>query len=105
MDYGHGTGHGIGYYLSVHESPASIGQGTSRVTDEPLDIGMVESDGLVLQKTLITNIIKMRFFLEPGYYQEGQFGIRLETDVEVVRAKVSNVGYLNKIIFNLGFFT
>jgi Xaa-Pro aminopeptidase len=45
MDYGHGTGHGIGYFLSVHESPASIGMGSRRETDEPLDIGMVESDG------------------------------------------------------------
>lgn len=67
LDYAHGTGHGIGYFLSVHESPASISHRSRSESDEPLDIGMVESD-------------------EPGYYEQGSFGMRLETDIEVVQA-------------------
>ena len=60
IDYGHGTGHGVGLYLSVHEGPQSI---SSRSTI-PLKPGMVLSN-------------------EPGYYKEGAFGIRIE-NLEVV---------------------
>lgn len=45
LDYGHGTGHGIGYFLSVHESPPSVSYNSRSTYDEPLDIGMVLSDG------------------------------------------------------------
>ena len=55
MDYNHGTGHGVGSYLSVHEGPARI----SRLSDVPLQPGMILSN-------------------EPGYYREGAFGIRIE---------------------------
>ncbi|MCX8509630.1 MAG: aminopeptidase family protein P, partial [Rhodobacteraceae bacterium] len=55
QDYNHGTGHGVGAYLSVHEGPA----GLSRRTDLPLEAGMILSN-------------------EPGYYREGAFGIRIE---------------------------
>ncbi len=55
MDYDHGTGHGIGAYLGVHEGP----QGLSRRSLEPLLPGMILS-------------------IEPGYYREGAFGIRCE---------------------------
>jgi Xaa-Pro aminopeptidase len=55
MDYDHGTGHGVGAYLSVHEGPA----GLSRRYDIPLEAGMILSN-------------------EPGYYREGAFGIRIE---------------------------
>jgi len=55
FDYDHGTGHGVGAYLSVHEGPQSL----SRYGSEPLLPGMILSD-------------------EPGYYRDGQFGIRLE---------------------------
>ncbi|HET9069436.1 MAG TPA: aminopeptidase P family protein [Amaricoccus sp.] len=55
MDYDHGTGHGIGSYLGVHEGPQSL----SRRGLEPLVPGMILS-------------------VEPGYYREGAFGIRLE---------------------------
>ncbi|HRO12630.1 aminopeptidase P family protein [Amaricoccus sp.] len=55
MDYDHGTGHGIGSYLAVHEGPQSL----SRRGPEPLLPGMMLS-------------------IEPGHYREGAFGIRLE---------------------------
>jgi Xaa-Pro aminopeptidase len=61
MDYDHGTGHGIGSYLGVHEGPQSL----SRRGLEPLAPGMILS-------------------IEPGYYREGAFGIRLE-NLAVVR--------------------
>ncbi len=55
LDYGHGTGHGIGSFLSVHEGPQSI----SRNGMVALEPGMIVSN-------------------EPGYYREGHYGIRLE---------------------------
>ncbi len=63
MDYDHGTGHGIGSYLSVHEGPQNI----SRRSNIPLEIGMIVSN-------------------EPGYYREGAFGIRIENLITVVQA-------------------
>ena len=55
-DYDHGTGHGVGHFLSVHEGPASI---SKRLIDVPLVEGMVLSN-------------------EPGYYRAEEFGIRIE---------------------------
>ena len=55
LDYDHGTGHGVGAALCVHEGPQRI----SRISEVPLAPGMILSD-------------------EPGYYREGDFGIRLE---------------------------
>lgn len=55
LDYKHGTGHGVGAYLSVHEGPARI----SRAGTQPLLTGMILSN-------------------EPGYYREGAWGIRIE---------------------------
>jgi Xaa-Pro aminopeptidase len=63
MDYDHGTGHGIGSYLSVHEGPQSI----SRRSNIPLEVGMIVSN-------------------EPGYYREGAFGIRIENLITVIHA-------------------
>ena len=63
MDYDHGTGHGVGAYLSVHEGPAGI----SRRSDVALDPGMILSN-------------------EPGYYREGAFGIRIENLIVVREA-------------------
>jgi Xaa-Pro aminopeptidase len=60
QDYDHGTGHGVGVYLSVHEGPQRL----SRVSDVPLEPGMILSN-------------------EPGYYREGAFGIRIENLVVV----------------------
>ncbi len=56
LDYDHGTGHGIGSYLSVHEGPCSI---HPRAQPVPVEAGMILSD-------------------EPGYYRTGAYGIRLE---------------------------
>ncbi|WP_187992616.1 aminopeptidase P family protein [Vibrio harveyi] len=55
-DYDHGTGHGVGHFLSVHEGPASI---SKKQIDVPLTEGMVLSN-------------------EPGYYRADAFGIRIE---------------------------
>lgn len=63
QDYDHGTGHGVGAFLSVHEGP----QGLSRRSDVPLEPGMILSN-------------------EPGYYREGAFGIRIENLVVVEKA-------------------
>ncbi|KAL2052315.1 hypothetical protein ABVK25_007474 [Lepraria finkii] len=58
LDYRHGTGHGVGSYLNVHEGP--IGVGTRiQYSEVPLSTGNVLSD-------------------EPGYYEDGKFGIRIE---------------------------
>lgn len=59
-DFDHGTGHGVGVFLSVHEGPQRI----SRVSNVPLEPGMILSN-------------------EPGYYREGAFGIRIENLVVV----------------------
>lgn len=59
-DYDHGTGHGVGAALCVHEGPARI----SRASDVVLEAGMILSN-------------------EPGYYREGSFGIRIENLVAV----------------------
>lgn len=62
-DYDHGTGHGVGSYLSVHEGPQRI----SRLSDVALEAGMILSN-------------------EPGYYREGAFGIRIENLLAVIPA-------------------
>ena len=61
LDYGHGTGHGVGCYLSVHEEATSI----SPRSNDAIRAGMVISN-------------------EPGYYKEGEYGIRIESLVVVV---------------------
>jgi Xaa-Pro aminopeptidase len=63
QDYDHGTGHGVGAFLSVHEGPQRI----SRLSEVPLEPGMILSN-------------------EPGYYREGEFGIRLENLIVVQTA-------------------
>lgn len=57
LDYDHGTGHGVGSYLGVHEGPQRIAK---LVNTQPLLTGMILSN-------------------EPGYYREGHWGIRIET--------------------------
>ncbi|XP_048512952.1 xaa-Pro aminopeptidase 1 isoform X2 [Athalia rosae] len=70
LDYQHGTGHGVGHFLSVHESPISVSYDTSGTSD-------MECSAVRLQPG---------FFLsnEPGYYKEGEFGVRLENVLKVV---------------------
>jgi Xaa-Pro aminopeptidase len=60
LDYGHGTGHGVGHILSVHEGPVSL----SPRSDKPVQAGMVLSN-------------------EPGYYKPGAYGVRQENLVVV----------------------
>ena len=55
LNFGHGTGHGVGYFLNVHEGP----QGISPRNHMPLKVGMLTSN-------------------EPGYYLKGSYGIRIE---------------------------
>lgn len=64
QDYDHGTGHGVGSFLSVHEGPQRI----SRVSDVAFQEGMILSN-------------------EPGYYREGAFGIRIENLIVVQKAE------------------
>jgi Xaa-Pro aminopeptidase len=61
LDYDHGTGHGVGSYLGVHEGPQRISKAAST---QPLLAGMIVSN-------------------EPGYYKEGAYGIRIENLVLV----------------------
>jgi Xaa-Pro aminopeptidase len=63
VDFDHGTGHGVGSYLSVHEGPARI----SKFGSAPLQRGMILSN-------------------EPGYYRTGEFGIRIENLILVIEA-------------------
>ena len=68
-DYAHGTGHGVGAYLSVHEGPQRI----SRLGSEVLQPGMILSN-------------------EPGYYRPGHFGIRIENLLLVTKAEAIEGG-------------
>ena len=64
MDYNHGTGHGVGYFLNVHEGPQAISKNnTVRI-----------QNGMILSN-------------EPGYYEKGKFGIRIENLVYASKIK------------------
>ena len=76
LDFNHGTGHGVGVYLCVHEGPQRI----SRVSDVPLQPGMILSN-------------------EPGYYREGSFGIRIENLI-VVREAPALAGADDRAMFS-----
>ncbi|URD59960.1 aminopeptidase P family protein [Sphingomonas sp. KRR8] len=71
LDYAHGTGHGVGSFLSVHEGPQRISPpgGAFAGADEPLQPGMILSN-------------------EPGYYKTGEYGIRIENLVLVVEKQI-----------------
>ncbi|RMX55174.1 hypothetical protein pdam_00018932 [Pocillopora damicornis] len=71
LDYRHGTGHGIGMFLGVHEGPQKISIGCPKPWEKPVVPGMFQSD-------------------EPGYYEDGKFGIRLETVIMAVDAETKN---------------
>ena len=72
LDYGHGTGHGVGYFLNVHEGPQSI----SKTVAEP---------NMAMEPGMITSI-------EPGLYRVGQWGVRIENLVLAVPAADSEFG-------------
>ncbi len=69
-NFGHGTGHGVGFYLNVHEGPQDIRQNFNR---QPLVPGMITSN-------------------EPGIYREGKYGIRHENLVLCVDAGTNDFG-------------
>jgi Xaa-Pro aminopeptidase len=64
LDYAHGTGHGVGFFLNVHEGPQSI----SKLNNVKIQEGMILSN-------------------EPGYYNKGSYGIRIENLVFVKKVK------------------
>lgn len=66
LNYGHGTGHGVGHFLNVHEGPMGVG------------IRLMPDDPGLQENMIISN--------EPGYYEDGQFGIRIEDLVQIVPA-------------------
>ena len=59
LDFGHGTGHGVGYFLNVHEGPQSISQSAMPEPHTAMEPGMITS-------------------IEPGLYRPGKWGIRIE---------------------------
>jgi Xaa-Pro aminopeptidase len=76
LDYGHGTGHGVGSFLSVHEGPQRI----ARNSMVPLEPGMILSN-------------------EPGYYREGHYGIRIENLLAVREAEAIEGGEITMMSF------
>ena len=72
LDYGHGTGHGVGYFLNVHEGPQSI----SKTIAEPQ---------MAMEPGMVTSV-------EPGLYRSGEWGIRIENLVLNVPAQSNEFG-------------
>ena len=70
LDYGHGTGHGVGHFSSVHEGPQ----------------GITKKNTVILEENMIISI-------EPGYYKEGSFGMRIE-NLYAVRKSSKFDGFL-----------
>ena len=70
LDYKHGTGHGVGFVLGVHEGPQNI---SNRISTSPILPGMIISD-------------------EPGYYETGKFGVRIENLVMAVEGEENEWG-------------
>ena len=71
FDYGHGTGHGVGYFMNVHEGPQSISQGMPE-PHTAMEPGMITS-------------------IEPGLYRDGQWGMRTEN--LVLNVSAGNEGF------------
>jgi Xaa-Pro aminopeptidase len=67
LNYGHGTGHGVGAFLNVHEGPQGIAP--------------ARGFGIGLEPGMILSI-------EPGYYEDGAYGLRVENLVLVVKDKI-----------------
>ncbi|UWP90091.1 aminopeptidase P family protein [Aliiroseovarius crassostreae] len=78
QDFNHGTGHGVGAFLSVHEGP----QRFSNISEVPLEPGMILSN-------------------EPGYYRDGAFGIRIENLVVVEEAVCPPDGDKERALYGL----
>lgn len=78
LDYGHGTGHGVGYFLNVHEGPQSISR-------TPPDVHMAMEPGMITS-------------IEPGLYRPGQWGIRIENLVLNVPAATPEGGRFGEFL-------
>lgn len=74
LEYMHGTGHGVGYFLNVHEMPVSISYFSRFNGENKANIGIVSS-------------------IEPGIYREGKWGIRLENLVVIAQTKTKEKGF------------
>lgn len=74
IEYMHGTGHGVGYFLNVHESPISISRFAPQNAENSAREGVITS-------------------IEPGIYREGKWGIRLENLVAISKAKTAEVDF------------
>lgn len=73
IDYGHGTGHGVGYFLNVHEGPQSISPLVAPEPANTMELGMITSN-------------------EPGIYRPGKWGVRIENLLAVVPAETTEFG-------------
>jgi Xaa-Pro aminopeptidase len=73
IDYGHGTGHGVGYFMNVHEGPQSIAASAMPEAHTAMEPGMISS-------------------IEPGIYRLGRWGVRIENLVLNQAAEVSEFG-------------
>jgi len=73
LDFGHGTGHGVGYFMNVHEGPQSISPRVPTPAHVGLQAGMITSN-------------------EPGLYRPGQWGVRIENLVAAIPASTSAFG-------------
>ena len=73
LNYYHGTGHGVGFFLNVHEGPQGISSALAARSKEPILAGMLNSN-------------------EPGYYKDGHYGIRIENLIVTVEDGESEYG-------------
>lgn len=70
VEYMHGTGHGVGYFLNVHEAPVAISRFAPQNSQNSARVGIISS-------------------IEPGIYREGKWGIRLENLVAIAKAQTA----------------
>jgi len=77
LNYGHGTGHGVGFCLNVHEGPQNIGPGSGSGSSTVIERGMLLSD-------------------EPAVYREGEYGIRIENLLLCVEDEETEFGQFLK---------